>query len=215
MKKEPFSVWDNFDEIYCIHLPHRIDRFEHCKNEFYKVGLDGKVIFWNAISQKDGRMGLIKTLIELFRMFLKGKGETVLVLEDDVTFINNPIENLQRAVEQLKKHAWDALYFGANTTTEKAWCKREEENLFQICFCYTAHAVVYKRHIIEKLLLRLQAITEIKDITDINDVILAYEFQPIYRFMMVNPIIATQMPGYSDLEKTYVNYLDLIKTPKI
>lgn len=59
------KVWDFFDDIYCINLDHRKDRWEQSQKEFNSVGLLPRVQRFSAIQEKDGRLGVIKSNLEI------------------------------------------------------------------------------------------------------------------------------------------------------
>ena len=47
------SPFDFFDEIYCINLERRTDRWKQCQSEFDKIGITDKVIRFKAFDNKE------------------------------------------------------------------------------------------------------------------------------------------------------------------
>ena len=44
-----YSFFDFFDEIYCINLDKRVDRWNSAKEQFKKLGIDNKVKRFSAV----------------------------------------------------------------------------------------------------------------------------------------------------------------------
>jgi hypothetical protein len=98
--------------------------------------------------------------------------------------------------------AWGMFYMGANTHTK---LPRIDMNLYLLKNAYAAHAICYHARVFDDIINKFSKIEKILSQSDINDVYFA-ALQNKYNCFVVNPIIATQMPSYSDLEKREVNY---------
>ncbi len=86
------SSFDFFDEMYCINLDSRTDRWEHAQKEFKRAGILNRVKRFSAIKEVDGRVGIIKSNLSIVKI-AKAKGlNNVLVFEDDVEFIVNNLD---------------------------------------------------------------------------------------------------------------------------
>jgi len=200
------SVFDFFDDIYCINLHHRYDRWVHARNEFEKIGIKDKVKRFSAIKHKDGRIGLICSFLEIFKIAKSKKLNNVLIFEDDVKFLtDDPVKILEKSISQLDGD-WGMVYFGANT--HQQLIKTKNENLVVLKNAYSAHAVCYHSRLFDDIIYQFTKIKKqgkILSVDDINDVFFA-KLQNKYNAYMVNPMIATQYANYSDLEKREVNY---------
>ncbi len=196
------NPFDNFKNIYCINLDRRTDRWELVKKEFNSIGILDKVNRFTAIDHPDGRIGLIKSFLGLFKMAKDKKMENILIFEDDVHFINNPLENLQKALDQVGDIKWSLFYLGANTHQKLIKLK---PNLCLLKNAFSAHAVVYDYKLYDKIIRRFEKTDRITKMSDINDVFFS-SLQDEHTALVVNPIIATQSPSFSDLEKKFVNY---------
>ena len=62
------NPFDFFEEIYCINLDHRTDRWKLAQEEFDQLGILGKVQRFSAIKHDDGRVGVIKSNLEIVKM---------------------------------------------------------------------------------------------------------------------------------------------------
>ena len=197
------NPFDYFEEIYCINLDHRIDRWEHAQQEFSKVEILDKVKRFSGIKHDDGRIGLIKSFLGIFKDVNERKVKNVLIFEDDVIFINDPVLNLGKAIEQVGNIEWSLFYLGANTHEKLI---KFRPNLVMLKNAFSAHAVAYSNKTYKQIIDKFENTNVIKSIDDINDVFFCKEIQNKRTSFMVNPIIATQYPSFSDLEKKFVNY---------
>jgi len=196
------NSFDFFENIYCINLDRRTDRWEEVQKEFEKIGILDRVNRFSAIEHEDGRIGLIKSFLELFKMAKSKKMKNILIFEDDVKFINNPVENLKKSLSQIGELNWGMLYLGANTHQRLIKIK---PNLCLLKNAYSAHAIVYDEKVYDDIINKFKRTDKIKNQSDINDVFYS-KLQDKYVALMVNPIISTQTPSYSDLEKRFVDY---------
>jgi len=191
--------WEYFDRIFCINLPNRTDRRTLAQAEFDVMGVRPE---WaSAIQCDDGRLGLQHTLLGIFTR--NRDARNILIFEDDVQFINDPIRTLQLVLEDLPK--FDLLYFGGNVMGGRV---QVTPNLNRITRTLAAHAICYNRSVFDRYIDHLDRIVTQDCISchaDISDVFLT-TIQDDGHSFMVNPIIATQRPGYSDLENKYTDY---------
>src|SRR6056297_1972222 len=110
------NPFDYFDEIYCINLDERKDRWEHAKNEFKKANILDRVKRFSAIRENDGRLGIIKSNLAIVKLAKEKKLKNVLVFEDDFEFIvDDPQKVLYDTLKQVGKNKWHLFYLGANT----------------------------------------------------------------------------------------------------
>jgi len=197
------NPFDFFDEIYCINLDHRVDRWQESIKEFKKIGILDKVKRFSAIRNDDGRIGVIKSNLEIVKIAKEKNLNNVLVFEDDVKFINNSIENLKKSILQLSKFDWELFYFGANTHEK---LKIVDDNLILLRNAYAVHSMCYNKNIFDKFIKYATMTNKIISNSQILDVWLSSAIQTNNKSYMVNPIITTQRESFSDIEKRVVNY---------
>ena len=197
------NPFEFFSKIYCINLDSRTDRWEHAKEEFSKINILDKVERFSAIKHDDGRIGVIKSNLEILKIAKANNYDNVLIFEDDVLFINNPIEVLTKSIEDLKKiKNWSLFYLGANTHNPLT---KVTDNLYVLKNAYAAHSFCYNKIIYNQAIKQYDMTNKITKHDEILDVYLA-KIQEKYPCYLVNPIITTQMPSYSDIEKKHVDY---------
>jgi GR25 family glycosyltransferase involved in LPS biosynthesis len=198
------NSFDYFDEIYCINLDYRTDRWANAQIEFSKAGILDKVKRFSAIKHDDGRVGVIKSNLEILKIAKEKKLKNVLIFEDDVKFIyDNPNEILQMSIDQIKGINWHLFYLGANTHDKLIKFK---PNLILLKNSFAVHSMAYSNLMFDIFIKRYENIKEIKNFDDVLDVYLARQIQEKYVCLMVNPMLTTQMNSYSDIEKRVVDY---------
>ena len=108
------SPFDFFDEIYCINLERRTDRWKQCKSEFDKIGITDKVIRFNAFDNKENpKKGCYDSHLSVIKLANERKLKNVLIFEDDVAFLKRYDDRkLNKAIENLDKTNWEFFYLG-------------------------------------------------------------------------------------------------------
>jgi len=200
--KNPF---DFFEEIYCINLDHRTDRWEHAQKEFEKLYIKDRVKRFSAIKHEDGRIGLIKSNLEILKIARDNGLKNVLIFEDDVQFLwkNEPIETLTKSIEQLPKK-WNMFYLGANT--QQKLIKTNKENLVILKNAFATQSICFNRNVFDMYISYAEKMNKITKLNDILDVWIAKNIQEKGIVFMTNPLITTQMESFSDIEGREVNY---------
>jgi len=98
---------DFFSKIYCINLDRRPDRWEESLKEFEKLNINVE-----RVSAVDGGVsGLTLTNYNIIKEAIFNNYKNILILEDDIKFINNFYEKFNAKIEYLPNN-WDLLYLG-------------------------------------------------------------------------------------------------------
>jgi GR25 family glycosyltransferase involved in LPS biosynthesis len=198
------NSFDYFDEIYCINLDERTDRWEHAQKEFEKAGILDRVQRFSAIRDVDGRIGVIKSNLAIIKIAKEKKLKNVLIFEDDVEFIiDDPQTELQKSINQAQGIKWHLFYLGANTHEKLIKFK---PNLILLKNAFAVHSMAYSDLMYDNFIRKYENIKTIKNFDDILDVYLARQIQDKYICLMTNPMLTTQMNSYSDIEKRVVDY---------
>jgi hypothetical protein len=192
-----------FDKIFLINLDSRPDRLEKVMIQLRELGVEELIERFSAISPPngDGRLGCLLSHIEIIKISKSLNLKNVLVLEDDVFFIN--VDTIIESVNQLKNRNWALFYIGYNSHVP---LHKVDKNLLKIEKCYSAHAIAYNSIIFDHVINEFEN-SKIK----IIDVWLSQNIQTSYDCVGCYPIAAIQSPGYSDIEKVETNY-DFIMT---
>ena len=198
------NPFDYFEHIYCINLDKRPDRWNESLKEFKKVGIEDKVIRFSGIEKPDGRVGVIKSNLEIVKLAKNNNWNNVLVFEDDIKFLNNSLENLSKGISQINNFDWELFYLGANTHVS---LNKFSDNLVIAKQCYAVHSMAYSNQIYDKFINYGEKISDnIIHTSLILDIWLSSVIQTNNKSLLLNPIITTQRESFSDIEKTVVNY---------
>jgi hypothetical protein len=185
-----------FDRIYCLNQDSRPDRWQQAQEEFARIGM--QVERFASIPADQPYKSFCLSQYGMLRQFLSSSSDTLLALEDDVVF-RNP-EFLQLSIDALPAN-WDILYLGANITegvfgikenppTKCDWTNK----LYRVRRAWTSHAIAYRRPVIETIV-REYPVTEYQ----MYDDWLSRNILDRHNCYVVNPMIAWQRPGISDL----------------
>jgi len=139
----------------------------------------------------------------MLKQFLGTDGKTLLALEDDVIFAD--FTRLQDAVAELPED-WDVLYLGANITDMVSGMKenppvRYSKHLHRVRRAWMTHAVGYSRKAVESIVGAYPIETY-----EMYDNWLSEKFLPHNNCFLVNPMVAWQRPGKSDLWGCMTDY---------
>jgi len=198
------NPFDYFDEIFCINLDNRTDRWQHAQEEFKKADILDRVQRFSAIKETDGRVGVIKSNLAIIKMAKEKKLKNVLVFEDDFEFIvDDPQKALQSSIDQTQGIKWHLFYLGANTHEKLIKFK---PNLILLKNAFAVHSMAYSNLIYDSFINKYDKIKVIKDFDDILDVYFAKNIQTKGICLMTNPMMTTQMNSFSDIEQRIVDY---------
>lgn len=126
-------ILDYFEHIYIINLESRPDRLKEVEAEFEKVGLDfhdPKIHIFKAIKPENfddwptqGTKGCYLSHLGVLKDAKKQGFQRILVLEDDVSFVEYFNILMSETINQLEKGAsgkiaWDMLYGGYHVAKE-------------------------------------------------------------------------------------------------
>lgn len=156
---------------------------------------------WNyACHDEDGKKGIYKSLMEVFRMCIYWEYSRVILFEDDCWFKVSPDEFnsiMNRVCEEATSLDWLQLKMGSVLIREP-----EEglvtPNLFRIPGSYGLHACAYTREFME-LALSLPMSLPI-------DVDWMKNIESLGRSYHTYPLLCSQYPGYSSIEKKETNW---------
>lgn len=139
----------------------------------------------------------------MLKTFLATGAKTLLAMEDDVVF--RDLAPLEKAIGELPVN-WDILYLGANITDMVFGIKenppvRYSDHLHRIRRAWTSHAIAYTRSMVETIVMGYPVGTY-----EMYDNWLSVNILPHYNAFLVNPMVAFQRPGKSDLWGCQADY---------
>jgi GR25 family glycosyltransferase involved in LPS biosynthesis len=192
---------------FYINLDSREDRKTHFEELKRNHPFFENVERMSAVCESNGAIGCGKSHIQVLSKCLELDGEVFLVCEDDLTILNE--EHFKKFVDSIDIHEdWDLITLTPRGTTMKG---EELSNGFsRIYNNQTTTGYIIKKSIIPNLIENLnKAINGLeKGGAPVTYSIDQYwkRLQTKHRFYYFNHIFAGQLPGYSDIEETNVNY---------
>ena len=177
---------------YCVNLDIRKEKWAQTQEEMRFIGMTP--IRFPATEKMDGHSGCIFSHMELWGK-VKDEG-IVMIIEDDILFLDNAKENFNTAFSQLPED-WDMLYLGATLNQP---LERVSDNLFRLKRGWACHGIVYNNQngVLDYLLMEM--------IDFKIDVFMAEVVQEKFNCYMCYPMVATQRPGVSDITRKYTDY---------
>lgn len=188
-----------FDRIFVISLPKRKDRRDVIGVNLHKYGIDFS--FWMAKESLNGADGLKATLLEILDVSQKNGWNNILIFEDDAHFIENPNLYMPSVLKELP-HDYDMLYLGCNPLLP--FCNFHSKHLLPLHKAYALHAVCYSLSGMKKVL-------GIPHSEKPMDVLISDQVLSQGNCYCTFPLLSTQLPGISDIEKRHVDWSHVIQ----
>lgn len=196
-----FDSFNFIQKVVYINLEHRTDRRDHIEHELLIFPSD-KILRFNAIMDKNGAIGCTKSHIEVLKLAIKNDWDNILIVEDDMKW--SQFQTGIQQVRNLSKLKYDVIVLGGTNITQVDGKLKE---------CQTTTAYIVSNHYYKKLLDNFEEGLELFISTKIasNYAIDQYwkKLQAIDNWYIVTPNISVQIPGYSDIEGSDVNYLNM------
>lgn len=207
---------NHIDNILYINLAHRIDRKNHISSQLNKLGIPKqKIIRIDAVQDlMNGHRGCAYSHILALEEAQK-RGSSVLILEDDCEFIDNPdeIDNLCNYFFSTIKNDWDVFMLGGRIKKQKA---TEFNGIYRVLLADSAHAYCVHKNYIPKMLLSFKTSLELMKNDLFSSQSLPHAIDTLWVALQekdrwyITRVIARQMDSYSDIEwrfRTW-NFLD-------
>lgn len=205
-----------FDKIYCINLERRVDRWNETKLELEKFDLNRYVTRYVAIDGcninsdikegsplLDGELGLLMTHINIIMDSIDNNYKNILILEDDVIFTDDMFR-ISELIPLIPSN-WDMIYFGGNHNINAGSnLTYVNESIIKLHNTFTTHCIGINNTVFESILNLLNGKSKQVDVY-------YRDMQSTNNCYGIFPSIATQRPGYSDIQNKVVNYGNMIK----
>ena len=218
------NPFDFFEEIYCINLSNRTDKWKTCLEEFEKVGIHNRVERLEAVKFEGshpyinmGAAGCSASQTGAINLIKERNLNNALIFEDDVEFITNTeniYKNLKLSIEELKlQKNWDIFYLGMHVNMDINRhinkehippLERISPNLLKVNVAKCTHAQAYSREAAEFIvsnipLLDRQNIIPWTEKNDIIDQWILMHILPRGKSFSTNEFLATQRECFSDI----------------
>jgi GR25 family glycosyltransferase involved in LPS biosynthesis len=206
------KLFERFDETFLINLKKREDRLHNFIDQVnnYDLGkfkvfeaIDGSSIPENYPNVSTGNVGLLHSGIQIIEESIKNNYEKILIIEDDCVF-NENVKDIDVYFEHLPPN-WDMVYFGGNHNPHIDTPKPIiiNDKVVKVHNTFTTHCVAINKNM---FLIILELLKTFGGPIDV----LYQTLQSNYNVYCFNPLIATQMVGFSDIENMNVDYNTII-----
>jgi len=209
---EPSSI-RNIKDIHhslYINLEHRLDRKLHIEKQLSIVGIEAQR--FNAIKMENGAIGCSISHLNCLQLARKNNWSHVLIMEDDVQFLN-PTLFIEQCNRFLERHTnWDVVLFAGNNMPPYVYI---DDTCVQVRSCQTTTCYLVNGHYFNTLIQNiirgvLKLIRSPK--MDYKFAIDKYWFhlQEKDTWYLITPLTVVQREDYSDIEKKQTNYQHLM-----
>ena len=133
--------------IFYINLEHRTDRKKHIESQLESIGLKGTR--FNAIKMENGAIGCSMSHLKLLQLALKSGLDHILIVEDDLLFLDPELfsSQLDKFFKDLK--SWDVILIAGNNMPPY---EKVDDTCVKVTQCQTTTGYLVNGHYIEKLL---------------------------------------------------------------
>jgi glycosyl transferase family 25 len=216
------NPFDYFKNIVYMNLDNREDRKNQVESELEKFNIkaqrfssykasvkdampyiEGRNLDQHSIDLAPSRVAATKSHLGVIQMAKDNNWDNVLVLEDDVKFLDHADIILTQALKELENlPEWDILYLGANSMDT---IKQISGHVGQMTAAFCGHAYVVNKHFYDTLLSY-----DWNEYLIIDQWLLNICRDPRFKAYTVLPIIAIQYSSFSDIEGKSVNYENVL-----
>lgn len=203
------------DHAFYINLDSRPDRKQYMEDHLKTVGIHAER--FKAVKLTNGALGCSMSHLKLLELAKSNNWDSILIMEDDVQFLNPRIfmQQLNRFLDVHKE--FDVLLIAGNNVPPFS---NIDDTCVKVTRCQTTTGYLVKNHYFDTL---IQNVREgIKNLmkTPDNHVLYAidkywFRLQERDNWYLIIPLTVTQREDYSDIEKRMTNYsramLDLDK----
>lgn len=201
----------NINHILYINLEHRIDRKNHVENQFKNLNLHATR--FNALKMNNGAVGCSLSHLKCLEMAKKNKWDQVMIVEDDITFLDPNLLKKQLNTFMSRHHDWDVVLLGGNNISP---FQTIDECCIKVRHCQTTTGYIVKKHYYDKLIQNIKKGLNYLLREPEKHFLYAIDkfwlhLQKIDNWYLIVPLSVVQQPGYSDIEHKNTNYVAMLR----
>ena len=203
------------NHMYYINLDKRVDRRSHFENQM-------KLLNWHAtrfpaIENKNGALGCSLSHLQLLEHAKCMNYEHILIMEDDIMFLNPTIFLQQLEAFLCSDIDFDVLLIAGNNTGPYTPVNNNTNNTntntnicVKVTHCQTTTGYLVKNAyfdtLIENIREGISGMTQTRNLSKYAIDQHWGKLQEKDKWFLLTPLTVTQKPDYSDIEKRPVNY---------
>jgi GR25 family glycosyltransferase involved in LPS biosynthesis len=197
--------------IFYINLEARTDRREHVEQQLNQLGLHTFERF-NAIKTVNGAVGCSLSHIKCLELAKERGYEYVLIVEDDILFLNPALFKNQMNKFLLNKHNWDVVIISGNNVPPY---ERIDDTCIVVSSCQTTTGYLVSAHYFDTLLANFKEglkklLSETGNRFEYALDKYWFKLQRKDNWFLITPLTVVQREDYSDIEKVRTNYMRLM-----
>ena len=139
---------NDIKNAYYINLEHRPDRKQHVEEQLTNIGITNAYRF-NAIKMENGAIGCSMSHLKLLQDAYSNKLDHILIVEDDITFLDPELFKTQLNKFLNTRRNWDVVLFAGNNMPPYEYV---DETCIQVSNCQTTTGYLVNGHYIKVLL---------------------------------------------------------------
>ena len=203
------------EHVYIINREDRPDRKEHAILQTKQLGIDNMLTVWKAVNPDETKVkwkpnptidgwnkyaaALNMSTIQVLEDAKEKGYEKIVILEDDVMFIESSLIKIRELGKRLDNTHWDLFHFG-HLPIQGREAISIGNGLVRLRGSYMCHAYAIQGRVFDDL------ITLLKKMDQPLDWVTSGVFHRGGRCYSVEPAIASQKPDYSNIRNEDVNY---------
>ena len=201
---------DDIKHVFYINLEHRDDRKEHVENQLSIIGLKGQR--FNAIKMENGAIGCSMSHLKLLQEAVKHNLPHILIVEDDITFLNPDLFKQQINKFFQVHDSWDVVLLAGNNMPPY---ENIDDTCVKVSRCQTTTGYLVNGHFIKVLLQNItMGLTNLlHNPTDKFKFAIDkfwFVLQETSKWYLIIPLSVIQREDYSDIEKKVTKYEKLM-----
>lgn len=203
---------DDIKNAFYINLEHREDRKEHVEKELNNLGI--KATRFNAIKMTSGAIGCSMSHLKILEDAKKNKLEHVLIIEDDIKFLNPELfKNQINKFLELHQNNWDVILLAGNNMPPY---ENIDDTCVKVSRCQTTTGYLVNGHYINVLASNVKmGLTHLLNKPDEKSRFAIDKFwfvlQAESKWYLITPLTVVQREDYSDIEQKITNYQDMMQ----
>jgi GR25 family glycosyltransferase involved in LPS biosynthesis len=197
---------NDIQHAFYINLLSRPDRKQHVEEQLQIIGL--KAERFNAIKLPNGALGCSMSHLKCLETAKENKWGHVLIVEDDIKFLDPNLFKTQLNTFLTKHNDWDVVIIGGNNVPPY---QNIDETCVRVSSCQTTTGYLVNGHYFDTLITNFR--TGIKKLLEnpTQHILYAidkywFQLQKKDKWYLIIPLTVTQREDYSDIEKRPTNY---------
>jgi GR25 family glycosyltransferase involved in LPS biosynthesis len=197
---------NDIQHAFYINLLSRPDRKQHVEEQLQIIGL--KAERFNAIKLPNGALGCSMSHLKCLETAKEKKWSHVLIVEDDIKFLDPNLFKTQLNTFLTKHNDWDVVIIGGNNVPPY---QNIDETCVRVSSCQTTTGYLVNGHYFDTLITNFR--TGIKKLLEnpTQHILYAidkywFQLQKKDKWYLIIPLTVTQREDYSDIEKRPTNY---------